>query len=172
MRGAGTPSSLASSSVSTSSGLGSGTVTTVAGPGDGSLRGLGALCAGSTAASPQARRDSSAEQRGTRDLVRFIERLPLGRSWVRRQPETNRQKRQDYGKNQNKHAHFDDSRLTCRDELTQVGRLMPTQPWRLIDRAQVPNQAEVMELVQRGEEFVLRVGGRELMSSRVHGSED
>ena len=49
---------------------------------------------------------------------------------------------------------------------------MPTQPWRLIDRAQVPNQSEVMELVQRGEEFVLRVGGRELMSSRMHGSED
>lgn len=49
---------------------------------------------------------------------------------------------------------------------------MPKEPWRLIDRAQVPNQPEVMELVQRGEEFVLRVGGRELMSSRVHGSED
>ena len=49
---------------------------------------------------------------------------------------------------------------------------MPTEPWRLIDRAQVPNQPEVMELVQRGEEFVLRVGGRDLMSSRMHGSED
>jgi len=49
---------------------------------------------------------------------------------------------------------------------------MPTEPWRLIDRAQVPNQPEVMELVQRGQEFVLRVGGRELMSSRMHGSED
>jgi len=49
---------------------------------------------------------------------------------------------------------------------------VPTQPWRLIDRAQVPNQPEVMELVQRGEEFVLRVGGRDLMSSRMHGSED
>lgn len=49
---------------------------------------------------------------------------------------------------------------------------MPTEPWRLIDRAQVPNQPDVMELVQRGEEFVLRVGGRELMSSRMHGSED
>ena len=49
---------------------------------------------------------------------------------------------------------------------------MPTQPWRLIDSAQVPNQHELMELVQRGDEFVLRVGGRELMSSRMHGSED
>jgi len=49
---------------------------------------------------------------------------------------------------------------------------MPTEPWRLVDRAQVPNQPEVMELVQRGTEFVLRVGGRELMSSRMHGSED
>lgn len=49
---------------------------------------------------------------------------------------------------------------------------MPTKPWRLIDRAQVPNQPEVMELVQRDQEFVLRVGGRELMSSREHGSED
>lgn len=49
---------------------------------------------------------------------------------------------------------------------------MPTKPWRLIDRAQVPNQPEFMELWQRDEEFVLRVGGRELMSSRVHSSED
>lgn len=49
---------------------------------------------------------------------------------------------------------------------------MPTEPWRLIDRAQVPNQPEFMELLQRGQEFVLRVGGRDLMSSRMHGSED
>lgn len=49
---------------------------------------------------------------------------------------------------------------------------MPTQPWRLIDRASVPHQADVMELVQRGQELVLRVAGRELMSSRLHASED
>lgn len=63
--------------------------------------------------------------------------------------------------------------MTYEDDLTQVGDVpMPTQPWRLIDSAPVPNQPELMELVQRGDEFVLRVGGRELMSSRMHGSED
>ncbi len=63
--------------------------------------------------------------------------------------------------------------MTGRELLTQVARpTVPTKPWRLIDRAPVPNQPEVMELVQRDQEFVLRVGGRDLMSSREHGSED
>jgi len=49
---------------------------------------------------------------------------------------------------------------------------MPTEPWLLVDRAPVPNQSEEMELLRRGKELVLRVGGRELMCSKVHGSED
>ncbi len=49
---------------------------------------------------------------------------------------------------------------------------MPTLPWILLDRAPVPNNTEMMELASRGTEFGLRVGGRELMSNKVHGSED
>lgn len=49
---------------------------------------------------------------------------------------------------------------------------MPTQPWITIDRAAVPQQEQMLELARRGNEFVLRVGREELMSSRQHGSED
>src|SRR6478735_2305687 len=49
---------------------------------------------------------------------------------------------------------------------------MPTEPWLLIDSSPVPHQDELMELVSRGKVLVLRVGGRELMCNKVHGSED
>src|SRR5262245_19173996 len=49
---------------------------------------------------------------------------------------------------------------------------MPTKPWVLVDRTSVPGQEQTMDLTQRGDEFALRVGGHELMNSRMHGSED
>jgi spermidine synthase len=45
------------------------------------------------------------------------------------------------------------------------------KPWKVIDRAPAPGGGELV-LHQRGEEFVIRVNGRELMSSRQHGSEE
>ncbi len=45
-------------------------------------------------------------------------------------------------------------------------------PWKILDRAQVPGDGEEIKLLQRGEEFSIKVGHEELMNSRVHGSED
>lgn len=44
-------------------------------------------------------------------------------------------------------------------------------PWEIVDRARAPDGAE-LQLARRGEEWVVRAGGRVLMSSRVHGSEE
>jgi spermidine synthase len=44
-------------------------------------------------------------------------------------------------------------------------------PWELLDSAQVPESGEELRLYQRGGEFSIRVGSRELMNSRTHGSE-
>jgi spermidine synthase len=44
------------------------------------------------------------------------------------------------------------------------------QPWRIIERATARDGTELL-LARRGDEWVLRAGGRVLMSSRVHGSE-
>jgi len=45
-------------------------------------------------------------------------------------------------------------------------------PWERIDSANVPGTTQQLELWRRGEEFVIRVDGKELMGSRAHGSED
>lgn len=45
------------------------------------------------------------------------------------------------------------------------------QPWETIGRARAPDGTE-LTLARRGEEWVVRYGGRVLMSSRAHGSED
>ncbi|WP_309889018.1 hypothetical protein [Archangium sp.] len=45
------------------------------------------------------------------------------------------------------------------------------KPWKVIDRTPAPGGGELV-LQQRGEEFAIRVNGRELMSSRQHGSEE
>jgi len=45
------------------------------------------------------------------------------------------------------------------------------KPWKVIDRAPAPGGGELV-LHQRGEEFAIRIKGRELMSSRRHGSEE
>ncbi len=46
-------------------------------------------------------------------------------------------------------------------------------PWKLLDRAPVPEAGGELSLYQRGEEFSIRIAGRgELMNSRVHGSEE
>lgn len=45
------------------------------------------------------------------------------------------------------------------------------KPWKVIERAPAPDGGELV-LHQRGEEFAIRVNGRELMSSRQHGSEE
>ena len=44
-------------------------------------------------------------------------------------------------------------------------------PWTLVDRAAGPGGVE-WTLARRGDEFVVRAGGRVLMSSRQHGSEE
>ena len=44
--------------------------------------------------------------------------------------------------------------------------------WELLDSGQVPGSNSFMQLLRRGREHVIRVDGRELMSNRVHGSED
>ena len=45
------------------------------------------------------------------------------------------------------------------------------QPWEILDRAKAPDGTELV-LARRGEELVVRAGGRVLMSSRQHGSEE
>ena len=45
-------------------------------------------------------------------------------------------------------------------------------PWELLDSAPVPGNGGELRLYKRGAEFSIRVNGRELMNSRVHGSED
>ena len=44
--------------------------------------------------------------------------------------------------------------------------------WELIEQTSIPDDHGVMELWRREKELVIRVNGRELMSSRMHGSED
>lgn len=44
--------------------------------------------------------------------------------------------------------------------------------WELIDSTPVPDTGGFMRLMRRGDELVINVDGRELMSNRVHGSED
>jgi spermidine synthase len=45
-------------------------------------------------------------------------------------------------------------------------------PWVFLESAQVPGNGGELGLYRRGEEFSIRVGNRELMNSRVHGSEE
>jgi len=45
------------------------------------------------------------------------------------------------------------------------------QPWETVERARVADGTELL-LARRGQEWVVRAGGRVLMSSRQHGSED
>lgn len=45
------------------------------------------------------------------------------------------------------------------------------QPWEIVERAPGPGGAE-WTLARRGDEWVVRAGGRVLMSSRQHGSEE
>lgn len=46
------------------------------------------------------------------------------------------------------------------------------QPWKQIESTTVPGDGLELRLYQRGEEFSIKAGNSELMSSRVHGSED
>jgi spermidine synthase len=45
-------------------------------------------------------------------------------------------------------------------------------PWEFLDSTKVPGGVGELCLYKRGEEFSIRVNGRELMNSRVHGSEE
>jgi spermidine synthase len=44
-------------------------------------------------------------------------------------------------------------------------------PWETLGRARAPDGGELV-LVRRGDEVAIRVGGKDLMSSRMHGSEE
>ena len=46
------------------------------------------------------------------------------------------------------------------------------RPWESIDQESVPDDDGTIYLIARGSEFVIHVDGRELMSNRMHGSED
>ena len=46
------------------------------------------------------------------------------------------------------------------------------RPWELLQTTTVPGDGCVLKLYRRGEEFYIKAGNSELMSSRVHGSED
>ncbi|MEZ4466545.1 MAG: hypothetical protein R3F43_19380 [bacterium] len=46
------------------------------------------------------------------------------------------------------------------------------QQWELLDSGRVPESNNVMALMRRGHELVIRVDDRELMGNRAHGSED
>ncbi len=45
-------------------------------------------------------------------------------------------------------------------------------PWSLIDKAPIPGGAGELRLMQRGDEFSIRLGTNELMNSRLSGSEE
>lgn len=45
-------------------------------------------------------------------------------------------------------------------------------PWQILESVPVPGGGGQLSLHRRGSEFSIRVAGRELMNSRVHGSED
>jgi spermidine synthase len=45
-------------------------------------------------------------------------------------------------------------------------------PWTLLDSTHAPGDGQELRLFQRGAEFSIRVGHRELMNSRIHGSEE
>src|SRR5512137_462601 len=45
-------------------------------------------------------------------------------------------------------------------------------PWEFLESAPVPGAVAELGLYRRGEEYAIRVGNRELMNSRVHGSEE
>lgn len=45
-------------------------------------------------------------------------------------------------------------------------------PWKLIDTADVPGGGEQLRLMQRGRDFTIKLGQKELMSSRLYGSEE
>jgi spermidine synthase len=45
-------------------------------------------------------------------------------------------------------------------------------PWEYLDSARVPGGDGELGLYRRGAEFSIRVAGRELMNSRIHGSEE
>ena len=46
------------------------------------------------------------------------------------------------------------------------------KPWKYLDSAPVPGDGGTMELLGRDTEYVIRVNGQHLMSTRMHGSED
>lgn len=45
-------------------------------------------------------------------------------------------------------------------------------PWQLLDSAPIPGNDKLLCLYQRGGEFSIRIDGREVMNSAVHGSEE
>ena len=46
------------------------------------------------------------------------------------------------------------------------------KPWDFVDREPVPDDDGMLYLVVRGNEYAIHVDGRELMTTRLHGSED
>jgi len=46
------------------------------------------------------------------------------------------------------------------------------RPWELLDTTTVPGDKSVLRLYRRGDEYSIKIGNSELMSSRVHGSEE
>jgi hypothetical protein len=64
----------------------------------------------------------------------------------------------------------------CLSFLTQATVHHPTEtamiPRKLLGSAQTPDKAGELQLSQRGDDFFIAYNGKELMNSRMHGSED
>ncbi len=45
-------------------------------------------------------------------------------------------------------------------------------PRKLLDRALTPDKSGELQLYQRGDDFFISLAGKELMTSRMHGSEE
>jgi spermidine synthase len=45
-------------------------------------------------------------------------------------------------------------------------------PWTRLASAPIPGEARELQLLRRGDEFAIRAGARELMTSRSHASEE
>lgn len=56
--------------------------------------------------------------------------------------------------------------------LQSDGRETLVIPWKLIDTADVPGGGEQLRLMQRGNDFTIKLGQNELMNSRLYGSEE
>jgi spermidine synthase len=81
------------------------------------------------------------------------------REWVRRAPEATERRARD------------GAEVECSRYGTSRAKIAAVKPWEVLGEAATPD-GDTMSLTRRGEEYVILAGGRSLMSSRMHGSEE